>query len=249
MEKKNVAAFFDIDGTIYREGLITELFKKLIKHELIDENNWANNVKPAYQSWVKRKGHYDDYLDRMVEIYINSIVGLKKDHIELIAKLVVEQKGDRVYRFTRHEIERNRAEGNRVIAISGSPYELVNEMAKKYKFDDHRGTIYVKDSDDRYTGDMIPMWDKVSKRKAIFELVEEYDLDLSECYAYGDTTGDLTMLGLVGHPYAINPTKSLLKAIKEDESIRSKITVIVERKDMMYKLPIDSIDINWGSDM
>ena len=25
------AAFFDIDGTIYREGLITEVFKKIIK--------------------------------------------------------------------------------------------------------------------------------------------------------------------------------------------------------------------------
>jgi len=26
----NIAAFFDIDGTIYREGLITEVFKKII---------------------------------------------------------------------------------------------------------------------------------------------------------------------------------------------------------------------------
>ena len=25
-----IAAFFDIDGTIYREGLITEVFKKLL---------------------------------------------------------------------------------------------------------------------------------------------------------------------------------------------------------------------------
>lgn len=25
----NIAAFFDIDGTLYREGLITEVFKKV----------------------------------------------------------------------------------------------------------------------------------------------------------------------------------------------------------------------------
>ena len=31
MKEKNIAAFFDIDGTIYREGLITEVFKKIIK--------------------------------------------------------------------------------------------------------------------------------------------------------------------------------------------------------------------------
>ena len=34
------AAFFDIDGTIYREGLITEVFKKIIKYDLVDENKW-----------------------------------------------------------------------------------------------------------------------------------------------------------------------------------------------------------------
>lgn len=33
------AAFFDIDGTIYREGLITEVFKKIIKYDLVDEKN------------------------------------------------------------------------------------------------------------------------------------------------------------------------------------------------------------------
>ena len=34
-----IAAFFDIDGTIYREGLITEVFKKIIKYELVDKEN------------------------------------------------------------------------------------------------------------------------------------------------------------------------------------------------------------------
>ena len=29
----NVAAFFDIDGTLYRDSLMTEHFKKLIKYE------------------------------------------------------------------------------------------------------------------------------------------------------------------------------------------------------------------------
>ena len=30
------AAFVEIDGTIYREGLITEVFKKIIKYDLVD---------------------------------------------------------------------------------------------------------------------------------------------------------------------------------------------------------------------
>ena len=34
---KNTAAFFDIDGTIYRDSLMVEHFKKLIKYEVVDE--------------------------------------------------------------------------------------------------------------------------------------------------------------------------------------------------------------------
>ncbi len=239
-----IAAFFDIDGTIYREGLLTELFKKLVTHELVSDDVWASDIKPAYTKWDKRQGFYDEYLDRMVEIYIKSIVGVDKNHITHIAKRVIEQKGDRVYRFTRNEIERHQKEGNLVIAISGSPSELVSEMALKYKFDDFRGTTYVVDSNNKYTGELIPMWDRVSKRKAMLDLVEEYNLDLENCFGYGDTTGDLTMLGLVGHPYAINPTRSLIEAIKKDESLSKKITIIVERKDMIYTIPLELIELD-----
>ncbi|MEG2539718.1 MAG: HAD-IB family hydrolase, partial [Clostridium sp.] len=66
----NVAAFFDIDGTLYREGLITEVFKKLIKYEIIESEKWYKEVKPEYQKWDRRLGVYDDYLLKMADIYI-----------------------------------------------------------------------------------------------------------------------------------------------------------------------------------
>ncbi len=37
------------------------------------------------------------------------------------------------------------------------------------------------------------MWDSDSKRKAINELVEKYNIDLKKSYAYGDTSGDFSM--------------------------------------------------------
>ena len=69
-----IAAFFDIDGTIYREGLITEVFKKIIKYELVDKEKWENEVRPAYISWDKRQGDYDTYLLKMVDIYMEAII-------------------------------------------------------------------------------------------------------------------------------------------------------------------------------
>lgn len=88
-----IAAFFDIDGTIYREGLITEVFKKIIKYELVDEEKWQNDVRPAYLKWDRRQGLYDTYLLKMVDIYMDAIRGLDQYHINYIAKKVIEQKG------------------------------------------------------------------------------------------------------------------------------------------------------------
>lgn len=238
-----VAAFFDIDGTIYREGLITEVFKKIVKYELVKEDKWYNEVKPAFLKWDKRQGDYDTYLLKMVDVYTEAIKGISKQHVEHIARRVIEQKGDRVYTFSRERIKWHKEQGHVVIAISGSPYELVEQMSKKYNMDDFRGTIYMQDENGYYNGDIIPMWDSESKEKAILELVEKYDIDLEKSYAYGDTSGDFTMFKKVGIPYGINPTKELLGKIMEDEEIKKKINIIVERKDVTYKMNVNCLDL------
>lgn len=237
----NIAAFFDIDGTIYREGLITEVFKKIIKYELVEEKKWYSEVRPSFIKWDKRQGDYDTYLLKMVDIYIEAIKGISKNHIDYIAKKVIEQKGDRVYTFSRERIKWHKEQGHIVIAISGSPIELVREMSNKYNMDDYRGSIYLLDENETYTGDIIPMWDSESKEKALMELKEKYDIDLEKSYAYGDTSGDFTMFKSVGIPYCINPTKELLTKVMEDEEVKDKIKVIVERKDVTYNLNIDNI--------
>ena len=52
-------------------------------------------------------------------------------------------------------------------------------------------------------------------------------------HAYGDTTGDYTILTGVGFPTAINPNKKLFKKLR-DNKINCKI--IIERKDMIYQI-------------
>lgn len=237
-----IAAFFDIDGTIYREGLITEVFKKMVKYDLIDASKWDSEVRPAFISWDKRMGNYDTYLLKMVDVYSEAVKGTSPFHMEYVARRVIEQKGDRVYTFSRERIRWHKKEGHKVIAISGSPIELVREMSKKYEMDDYRGTIYTLDKHKKYSGSIIPMWDSVSKKKAILEIADQYGIDLEKSYAYGDTAGDFTMLKMVGNPFAMNPTKELITRIQEDEDLREKVKIIVERKDVTYQLNIDCLD-------
>ncbi|PKM52250.1 MAG: HAD-IB family hydrolase [Firmicutes bacterium HGW-Firmicutes-7] len=231
-----IAAFFDIDGTLYREGLITETFKKLVKSDIIDSQRWYNEVREKYLSWDKRIGDYDDYLLKMAEIYTEAIKGLHKSQIEFIAKKVVEQKGDRVYTYTRNKIKWHIDQGHKVLTISGSPLELVKEMAIKYSFMDYIGSEYVTDKNHLYTGEVKPMWDSTNKQIAIDFFVGKYNIDLSNSYAYGDTTGDFTMLKSVGNPIAMNPTRELLNRVINDPETNNKVSIIVERKDMIYQL-------------
>ena len=113
-------------------------------------------------------------------------------------------------------------------------------MAKKYNVTEYKATEYIF-KDDIFTGRIVPMWDSKSKDKAIDYFVEKHDLDLSKSYAYGDTHGDFSMLKRVGYPIAINPAKELLNDIKNDEGLRKRAEIIIERKDVIYSFTPDQI--------
>lgn len=233
---QNIGAFFDIDGTIHRDSLLIEHFKMLVKYEFINMLSWEGKVKEKFVKWENRTGNYDDYLMELVEAYVEALKNLKKEDMDFIAKRVIELKGNRVYRFTRGRLLEHLKKGHKVIIISGSPDFLVEKMAKKYGVEDYCGSIYHTNENGIFTGEVTPMWDSESKMKSIFEYKEKYNIDLEKSYAYGDTTGDLAMFNLIGNPVAINPAKRLIDRIKEDNELKEKIEIVVERKDVIYKL-------------
>lgn len=238
-----IAAFFDIDGTLYRNGLLIEHFKKLIKFEIIDEMVWFEKVRTPFQEWAIRKGDYEHYLEEVSSAYKDSMIGLPENTIEFIAEAVIQQQWEKTYVYTRERIRWHQEQGHDVFFISGSPDFLVSKMAEHYGITGFRASTYVYDENKRFTGQVLPMWDGYNKRLAIHQYVEDYALDLKDCYAYGDTGGDLTMLQMVGHPIAINPNRNLLRAIFENEGLKSRISIVVERKDMIYHIRPDCVDL------
>ncbi len=237
--RKQVGVFIDIDGTLYRNSLMLEHFKKLLKYEIIDPAIWHNIVKKTYHDWDKRRGNFEDYLIEVAELYLNSMKGLNRKTMEFTISQVIDLKGDRVYRYTRDQINWHKNQSHKVFFISGSPDYLVSKMAEKYGVTDYRATTYYMDKEGNFTGEIAQMWDSENKYKAIKELVLKYDIDLELSYAYGDTQGDFAMLKQVGNPVAINPVQELILNIKNDTDLIKKTTIIIERKDVIYKLPAD----------
>ena len=217
MNDKKIAAFFDIDGTLYRDSLMTEHFKKLIKYEAVDERYWINGVKETYINWDKRFEDYDNYLFDVSKAYVDAITGLDKKYIDFATEQVIKLKADRVYKYTRSVIEKHKKEGHLIIFI-GSTYIMKNN---------------------KFTGEVIPMWDSDSKNKMIDELVNKYNINLDQSFAYGDTNGDYNMLRRVGNPVAMNPSHELLNKIKDSKELSKKVTILIERKDVIYKSKAD----------
>lgn len=236
---KSIGAFFDIDGTLYRDSLMVEHFKKLVKYEVIDPVVWHRNVKKTYEEWKKRRAEYDDYLIELAQIYIRSLTGLNKDHLEFIVDQVIKLKGEEVYAYSRQRIQYHLWAQHKVFFISGSPDFLVEKMAEKYAATEFRGTHYETNTQGIFTGKIVPMWDSDNKNIAILDFVKRHDIDLNASYAYGDTNGDYSMFQLVGHPVAINPTRELMRNIQSDPVMKEKIDIIVERKDVIFRLPHD----------
>ena len=64
-------------------------------------------------------------------------------------------------------------------------------------------------ADGRYSGEVAFYCAGENKAIAVKQLAEQHDYDLSSCYAYSDSTNDLPLLELVGHPCAVNPDRRL----------------------------------------
>ena len=236
----NRAAFFDIDGTLARESMLIQHFKRLIKYGIIDESEWINRIRPRYHLYNQRYAEYDEYLDELAEVYKENLKGLPRTVIDFTAQQVVDHDGDVVYKFTRDAILNHQRSGDLVFFVSGSPDFLIEKMARKYHVDAWRATTYCTDSNGIFTGEIVPMWDSMSKSEVVRQFVEQYRLDMQACYAYGDTNGDFSMLKMLGHAVAINPSHRLLDMIQTDSELEARANIVIERKDVIYTLGHDT---------
>lgn len=233
-----IGAFFDIDGTVMRESIMLKHFNKLVKYGIIDEEAYLKNLKAKYEAYEKRYGDYDDFISEMGNVYKDKLKGIHKSLIIETAKQVIREGGDLVYAYTRDRIKYHKSKGHKVFFVSGSPEYLVDLLGQMYDVDDTQGTEYIF-RDDIFTGEITQMWDSNSKQREIKRLVEKHEIEVDKSYAYGDTNGDYSMLKIMRYPTAINPSKRFLEKINSDTELADRVDIIVERKDVIYKLRPD----------
>lgn len=229
MGKRPVAAF-DIDGTVFRSSLLIEL----VEH-LIDKNVFPQAAREAYEAerrrWLDRKGDYDAYIQKVVQVFGRQLKGIPFGTVADAAGEVIEEKRDRVYRYTRDLIRDLKKAGYFLLAISHSPKFIVDGFGYETGFDKVYGTFYETGASGNFTG-TIADEDLIKNKAAVLTRAARREgLTLEGSVAVGDSETDIGMLDMVDTPVAFNPNSKLYAHAK-----RRGWKVVVERKDVIYEL-------------
>jgi HAD superfamily hydrolase (TIGR01490 family) len=226
MAKKPVA-IFDIDGTIFRSSLTIELNNKLIEYGVFPKIV-EKEVEEYYENWLDRKGEYEEYLSALVSIFDARIKGRLQYDVKKASEAVIAEQKDRVYRYTRDLVHQLK-ETHMLVAISGSPMEVVELFATLWDFEVYQGGEYEVDNEGRYTGAVLhnPAKDKKTLLK---ELRDTHAFEMKGSVGVGDTESDVGFLEEVDRPICFNPNKTLFSIAQEKEW-----EVVVERKNVIYQ--------------
>lgn len=225
------AAFFDIDGTVFRSSLLIELVESLINDGVFPLAARERYID-EYHVWKDREGSYEDYIEAVVATFVENIKGVHYGDFADIGRHVVDEQSKHVYRYTRGLLQDLKQRGYYLVAISQSPKTILDEFCDQYGFDKVYGRVYEIGPQDRFTGaihDEHLIQNKANIVKRVFD--RNPDLHQDESLAVGDTDGDITLLEAVQNQICFNPNKKLYTHAK-----RVGWPVIVERKDVIYEL-------------
>ena len=148
-------AAFDIDGTLFRDGLYREVALEIIRQGVVDQS-LVDNVHQKLANWKSRscRNAYDEYEITLVEALEESLPNLPTAIFDAAVEKIAREQLDHVYTYTREMLTRLKNQGYFLIAISGSHEELVRHFAKRYGFDAWIGQRYLRD-ENGFTGEVI----------------------------------------------------------------------------------------------
>jgi HAD superfamily hydrolase (TIGR01490 family) len=228
--RKNKLAIFDVDGTIFRKNLHFVLINELVFAKVFPEKV-KRILVDVYADWLEHEGTYESYRVSLVNLYSEYIKGCRKEDVLKASKEVIYFHEKRTYIFAEELIEKLRKDNYCIIAISGSPQEVVEEYNRRHlKFDKVFGSEYELDKEGFYTGNAIFEPTK-NKGEVAKKYAAENGLEFADSYGMGDTESDASFLKLVENPIVFNPNKNL-KEIAEKENWR----IVVEKKDVIYEI-------------
>ena len=202
------AAFFDLDGTMASGHMIFDFPAHLFDACLFGRKQ-LDDIRRMSEEFGSRQVTYRQVAEALPRLYASGVAGQQEAVVALEAERFVEKRMGNVFHYAKGLVRLMAETGRPGIAISGSPVETVRALARRLGIDAAVGTeLVVKDG--RFTGEVLHNFILLETKGAFFvKVMERLALDASECFGFGDTEQDVSFLGGVGHPVALNPSAQL----------------------------------------
>lgn len=224
------AAFFDIDGTLFRSSLFVELTETCIREGIFPKGARSGYEK-EFEAWVNREGSYESYINAMILVFNEHIRGVFYGDFADVGRAIVAKQGKQIYTYTRDLVADLRSKGYFIVAISQSPKTILDEFCRTHGFDKVYGRVYELGPRDLFTGVVTELDFIVDKAKVVDRVLEKEGLSREGSIGVGDTEGDIPLLESVETPICFNPNMTLYQYAQ-----KKKWPVVVERKNVVYTI-------------
>lgn len=213
---KMEAAFFDLDKTVIAKASVAAFGRTLYDRGFITRRVLLR-VAVAHLIFLQLgAGH--NRMEKMRRSALTIIKGWDRTKMEnIVREALTEVIEPIIYQEALHLIEEHQNAGRKVVIISSSPEEIVQPLSEFLGADAAIGTRACVDENNRYTGELASYAYGPAKAEAIREMAKAENIDLDASYAYSDSHTDVPMLAAVGHPFAVNPDKELIRVARANK--------------------------------
>jgi HAD superfamily hydrolase (TIGR01490 family) len=193
---------FQFGRAAYKAGLLS-------RRQLISDG-WANLR-------FRLQGATDETTHALRDRISASLAGTRVRDLERLGPDVLARILPRVYPQMLSVAYEHQDAGRAVYIFTAASQELAELLAHVLTFNGGIGSQFSAAENGVFTGEPTGLFIYgADKARAIKRLADREGIDLSQSYAYSDSSSDLPMLRAVGHPVAVNPDKELLAEAREN---------------------------------
>jgi HAD superfamily hydrolase (TIGR01490 family) len=202
-------AFFDVDNTVVRGASIFHLARGLYARRFFSARDIARFAIMQLKFVIGGSEDARD-IEEARTTALSFVDGHSAEDLRRVGEEIFDEHiARRIWPGTRALAQMHIDAGQRVWLVTATPVELANTIAHRLGLTGALGTV-AEISGGRYTGRLVgePLHG-MAKAEAVRALAVREGLQLERCSAYSDSSNDIPLLSLVGHPCAVNPDAKL----------------------------------------
>lgn len=203
------AAFFDVDNTIMRGASLFHFAVGLARRNYFSGSEILGFGVKQVKFVLSGSEDLED-MASATEAALSFVEGRSVEELAHLGEEIFDDSMvDKLIPGTLALAQGHLDAGQQVWLVTATPVELATVIAQRLGLTGALGTV-AQVRNGLYTGHLDgPPLHGLAKAEAVRAIAAREGLDLAECSAYSDSSNDIPMLSLVGHPCAVNPDSAL----------------------------------------